>query len=258
MHNSGVPLHVVGTKFSKSMKFLMTSNGIKYIEINLKHKFTRQFKYPVECYYHFWGPKIFGPRGFTHSVAVDGDLLCNKKLGNVAQLAGNYIGAVGLGPVFAWKCITKDLPIYQKHMLISKIHLRQPRPQSGVLFYNNVNLQKIGFSEEVARLYGVALKLGVPRKGDDSLLSLYVISQEAQRIHYISGSYNVRNPVNPTTLRSAYIFHFVKHKPWSVFSRSSNPNMPRNVYMFLVQRWQRLAKRKLTPVQLRTYFLSLS
>jgi len=252
-HNPGVPLHIVGTKFSKRMKHLMKYHKIGCVEINLKSKFYRRFEYPVECYYHFWAPKIFGHRGFTHSVAVDGDLLCSKTLGGaqmVARLSGQFIGAVGLHKIFQWKTVYNDVPKYEKHLTVYKNKLRQRRPQTGVLFYNNVNLEKVGFSNEMARLYKLAITAGAPRKGDDSLLSLYVITQEQPRINYISSSYNTINPENSKLIRTSRIFHFIRYKPWSTFLRSPR----QTTYLYLIKKWQQLARARLTAWQLKTYF----
>jgi len=250
-HHPGVPLHIIGTKFSSKMKHLMKYHKIQWIEINLKHKFTQAFQYPVECYYHFWGPKLLLMRGFQYSVAVDGDLWCNKPLGDVAYLAGKYIGAVGVYSPSKFPSLMKDMPRLSRVFTIQQAKMSLPRPNSGVLFYNNANLVQINYAETVAQVYQTAFRAGAPRKGDDSLLTLYDITQPKTLVKLIPSSYNhIPGHTKKAALSSIRVYHFANVKPWVI--RVNNPS--RSLYVQLAKAWQRLALRKCTNWQIKQFF----
>ena len=123
------------------------------------------------------------------------------------------------------------------------------RPNTGVLFYNNAELKAIDFSEEIAKVYALALRAGAPRKGDDSLFSLYILSTPKKIIKYLPVTYNVVGYTNHMYLQSTHIYHFTHAKPWTIHPRSPS----KTVYIHFAKRWQALVQKRFTYWQLSQY-----
>ncbi|MDR1196688.1 MAG: polysaccharide pyruvyl transferase family protein [Candidatus Nomurabacteria bacterium] len=226
-HNK-TPLYIIGKKFSVKSIDLMQKNNIEPIEVDLKEHFHKAWDYPIECYYIFAGPEILSKLGFSHSLYIDGDIYCNKKL----KIDG------GVGSIDTYAGVAKasiyDILTFERPNDIQKILKRWPRAKkfiyhkrihSGVVIFNNDYLTKFGFLKKVSKLYKESIKIKAPRKGDDSLLSLF---QAVYRIEpkYLPVAYNFfeRKPVvegkrwffDHAKLKGKIIFyHFIKTKPWS-------------------------------------------
>ena len=114
--------------------------NIKYIDIDLKKYFYKEWKYPRECYYHFKGPEIFHKLGYDYSIYIDGDIYCNKKI-NIKWSSIKHIAGVGYD-----KCINildrldNFSVIKEKFDIGKKSNFDRNNVQTGFLVYNNKNL----------------------------------------------------------------------------------------------------------------------
>jgi hypothetical protein len=221
--NESVPLFLIAKKFSRKSKKFLANHDITAIEINLSKTFYKEWEYPAECYYLFAGPHLFYKRDFSHSLYIDGDVYCNNDplidLNKVKHFAGVTNGASN-------KILGKDFAIVAKHW--AKPKKVRDRIQSGVLYFNNINLEKIDLLGEIGKLFHEADRLGIPRKGDDSLFTLfqYVYPQLsylnlARIYNYIE---NEQKPIvkktwltrNESLTQECIFYHFTSRspKPW--------------------------------------------
>ena len=213
-----IDAYIMGTKFTRAMKQLMMQHNIQYIEINLRNIFHSQWKYPIECYYHFYAPKVFLNRGYQYTIVLDGDIVCLRKITTpISHLASEYIGGIkGNIHLCQWRCLKKDLPKY-KNILI-KTKLRRYRTNTGVLFYNNVNLVNFKYSNRIKLLFDYACRVNAPRKGDDSLLGLLMLTTKTRLLKYIPKTYNTIDHSIPNMI----LYHMSTHKPWKTTKNTSN------------------------------------
>lgn len=248
-HHPNIDCHILGSSFSLLMKNLMKKNNIKYFEVNLKKYFYKEFFYPSECFYHFYAPSFFLNKGFSISVALDGDLYCNGHLGDIEKLAGSHFGAVGFTKIKYWHSLKKDLKTIRKNFHIHPPALNLKRPHSGVIFYNNHGMKKLNYFNCVSNLFDKSIKAGIPRKGDDSLLSLFVLSNPQCTIRYLPSSYNmIKNHVNSESVK---IFHMNSNKPWK-----KNKGITQTEHHF-ISAWCNVMKNTYNSNQINKFFPNL-
>lgn len=242
------PCFIVGSRFSNKSNSLMNSFQIHPILVpHLKKYFFRQYKYPVECYFHFYGPYLFKRRNFAYSVFLDGDLYCNQKFHlSVPSLAGRWFGARNYNTVGA--LLKRDLSkIRILWPSVSTRHEYRPRPQTGVLFYNNHNLCKIKYFTKIQQLYRKSYQNAIPRKGDDSLLALFIMTQNKVRFNNLSKYYNLVERYGSFE-RLGIIYHFVPfHKPWNIDKKKRASK----IHRYFVGEWLKIFHSSFTPEQIK-------
>lgn len=223
-------------------KKILQNSGIECLELDLNHKFTRTWDYPVEAFYMFAGPELFFERGFAYSVYLDGDVLCKRNpLQDLPEISGvaGVPSAANEGNNVAifgedWKTIVKtwNLP---------KVIERRRRVNSGVVYFNNQRMKDVGLLEKAADLFHKCLQLNIPRKGDDSLFSLlqYVYLKEAD-VQYLEPRFNFVLQFNDHwhyPINDLVFFHFSIDKPWK--ERPYSHDDPRlNIFNPYVREWR--------------------
>lgn len=214
-----VDLFIISTKLSAKTKKTLDFLNIKYIEIDLSKQFTKSWDYPVECFYIFAGPEIFLKMGYAYSVYMDGDVLCTKdplkgihfndiKVAGVESSSqnGSYSSIFGGD----WAKLRKlfDLP---------KSYEQRPRINSGAVYFNNESMDRINLLNGASELYKICLENEVPRKGDDSLFSLFqYVNMKEEDIKILPSKYNFVLQFNEWKypVEDLRLFHFSLDKPW--------------------------------------------
>lgn len=259
--NPDIPLYIIGRKFSAKSVIFLKKYDIKPIELDLSKIFYKSWQYPVECYYLFAGPEVLLKEGFSHSLYIDGDVYCNKNplidLNQVKMFAGVSNG--GSNKIFG--------DDYEK---ISAIwpgpRAKQERLQSGVLYFNNKVLAERKFLSEIGDLFDAANKKGIPRKGDDSLFSLYQYINSGLDYHLLPRGYNYiekesfeKNKKlfltkNEELIQEAVFFHFTlkARKPWDEYKRFNNYTV-----RYFSDKWRHRLFDSFAKEDLREYFPEL-
>lgn len=183
--NPEVDLFIVAEDLSPQALAFLERHEIRLMQVSLKDRFYKAYDYPIECFYLFSGPEIFAGLGYDYSVYVDGDVYCNRGLGlDWSDLV--YYGGVSVGNISM--LLGGDLSIISKQWKFSEVP--GYRIQSGVIYFNNRSLAEIGFLEKIATLYDESIKMGVPRKGDDSLFSLFQLVFQQYKPLILEDDYN--------------------------------------------------------------------
>lgn len=208
-------LLVLSSGLSDYDKKILDKNNIDYLELDLSDKFTKTWDYPIECFYIFAGPELLYSQGVEYSVYVDGDILCKTDpLSNMPHVAGIASAAQDSD---AASIFGVDFDKIKKIWNIPEGSDQRRRINSGVVYFNNKRMTQIRLQDRSAELFQICLASDIPRKGDDSLLSLlqYVVF-DIDDIKYLSSSYNYALQFNdwfyPVT--DLVFFHFSIDKPW--------------------------------------------
>jgi len=212
---------IIGNLKDENTKKLIKQQNISFIYLDLHKIFHRKTRWPSQCFWIFKGPEIFFNKGYKYSCSIDGDTLCLR------PLTLNF---------FERK---KTFDIYGKRKAIDN------KFNSGVLFYNNVQLQKQHFFSKVTHLYNHNHSF----KGDQCLLNK-MDQMKMFKMCNIGSYYNLllspqydmfikmNNDINKNilsknkVLEHVYIVHFIFKKPWS------NPDRLYPEHATLDQEWQ--------------------
>ena len=219
---------IICSSVSENQIELAKSLSINVIQIDLSETFKIEsnWPYPSECFWVFKGPDILLKRGYSHSMYVDADTVCVSSL-DLSWLDDSFVvaGAKRMD-ISHWKEI-KSVNFLIKVEKNFKL-LKEAIPEmtngevvdinSGVIFFNNVKWDYYKMYRRSVNLFKRAKLAGVPRKGDDSLLSLL---QTTTPTHF----YKILDPVwnyyyeransNPKIDFSLIkILHLSSVKPW--------------------------------------------
>lgn len=260
--NKDLPLYLLGSWFSEKTKAALRSMNIRYIEVDLSGEFTETWEYPLECYYIFAGPELLYKEGFTHSIYMDGDILCRKDpldndfKDNIISFAGVSAGNINL--IFG-----EDLKIIQK--IWEPKTTSKPRVNSGVVYFNNAAMHKAQMLAKTGELFRRCLEYNIPRKGDDSLFALFqLIHQPNNKPQIIKNPYNYIPQYNNDVLEkhsrdelkdSMIFFHFGgdgMFKPWTkeAYQHSINTYA---AYDIFTDEWRQVARKCLGRTGFKTY-----
>lgn len=203
---------------SAENKKLAEKNEIEIIELNLKEDFSQAWDYPVECFYMFYGPEFFAKK-YKYSVYIDGDVVCNKdpliEFEKNKIIAGTFTNTEDKkqNEIFGedWDKIKEIFNISEKKSF-------QKRIQSGVIYFDNRKMEEIDFYDKSVELFKESLKNEIPRKGDDSLFSLFQYKYlNEDLVQNLSKDYNFIPALNnfEKAKNSTVFFHFAEvDKPW--------------------------------------------
>lgn len=246
-HLPDAKLFMLSSGLSDHERRLLENNNIQYIEQDLSHLFTQTWEYPIDCYYLFSGPEIFLGLGYDFSVYVDGDILCMGdpllEVKNVSTVAGvesrGYDGKYTsiFGDDWARICNEWSLP---------KDRAKRKRINAGVVYFNNHDMKNRNFLNAAAELFRVSLEKGIPRKGDDSLFSLYqYVYLDESDILILPPKFNYVIQFNDGAPKEDPVFfHFSVDKPWKI-KPYAHDNKELNIFNSYVKAW-RLKFRKVT------------
>lgn len=240
-YNENYDLYILCTSISVENKQLCEYCGIKVVELDLGDVFYKDWEYPKECFYHFKGPEIFLSLGYEYSVYVDGDTYTNRKF----EFDTFEIFHVAGASYDTNKELFLEIGEYQKIKENLKIQddsgFDRRRIQTGVLIYNNKALVEVEYFKKAGYLYDLSIKNHVPRKGDDSLLSLIltihpeVISKQLSIYHNLIDFQleSMRDQItDDDIILKSVIYHFVAQKPW--FLLTDYYSFP---HKFFIQKW---------------------
>lgn len=233
-HNPNYDYYILTSKYNKEERRLCNDLGVKLILTELSSDFRKQWEYPRECFYHFKGPEIFHKLGYKYSIYIDGDIYCNSKI----NLDYNLIKDIGGGELKRIKKFYYSIygNIGKKKKLFDKYEDRD-RVNTGVLIYNNESLTKKKFYKKIRLLYNKLLNYGIPCKGDDSLLAVFLLQNPKIDVVGLGRNYNyITTRWGLPKLRKNYytsqesvinnviFYHCVIWKPWNIKKKNKFPN----------------------------------
>ena len=164
-HNCTVAL--IGSSFSNTTKIIAKTKNVKLVEVGSEH-YPIQWDYPRECYYWTLAPDIF--KNYKYAIYIDGDVYCRKEpFINLQSYPLNSLAGITLkiNPGIT----DREISIYSNEY---SFNLNTPRINSGVLYMNLEYLRKNNFTNKIKKLYEWSIRNNIPRKGDDSLLWVFV------------------------------------------------------------------------------------
>ena len=234
-------LFILSRHLSNKNKRFLNRRHIKYIELDLTYLFFQTWKYPIECFYLFAGPKLFKKLGFQYSVYLDGDILCLKNpIENCPPIQD--IGGVEANTF-------KELFESEKNFLIKEFHLSSRlfshhRIQSGIVYMNNSTLTKMNFLEQCGDLYFNSWDKGCPRKGDDSLFALFQLTNHTKLSPIIlEDIYNYMPNFKGFSINhSTIFFHFIFDKPWK-FHPYKHEDQNQSVFHEYLKTWRKISRK---------------
>lgn len=253
--NAEVDLFVVartGTLTACSRQ-LLQRHAIGLVELDLTREFHTEFSYPVECYYIFSGPEVFGSKGYDFSLYIDGDVYCNGEI-SLPWNRIEFFAGVSHGSIE--KLLGNDLDQIRQRWSVGEIV--EYRVQSGVVAFNNANLNKVNFLRTIVEIYDESIRLGIPRKGDDSLFSLFQLLNPQIQPVLLEDTYNllIRKSSqfaqdDETVIRDTVFFHFTASspKPWL-----RNQAFPSFTAKYFARKWMQRMFDYLSESELERYF----
>lgn len=214
--------------------------GIQIMEVDFGAYFrTRKLHsvWPLECLMWFIVPSLLSGMGYSHSLYVDGDILCLKSL-DFTELLDRQESIIGIDNGPALRQLAHVDCIEQ--LLGKKLATANTATNTGVLFFRNADLAESHFATRVAELYEQCWPWGLSELSDQSLLALYVAVHDI-KIGVADPSWNLRlypdsYGHNYRLLRGYYgrthtpnIIHFLGGKPWT------DPPTARSLYRHYVK-----------------------
>jgi pyruvyltransferase len=207
--------YILSSYISKENLELCNKYNIKVKIIDLSSYFTNiedrtNKKYPIECYYIFFGTITLAD--YDYIIYIDGDVYTNNKINIDLDSIKNIMA-------FETNILIKNFtPISKcKHLLtdvINKDILNKNRFNSGVIIFNCKNVNSNNFFNDIIKLYKLMIQLGHQLCGDDSLFTLYYLHKPSL-ITIKNKEYNYYDSLGPIELKNIYLFHFIGlTKPW--------------------------------------------
>lgn len=237
-----IDYYILGNNFTLRTQRLMHRLGIRYHNINLNETFSRnlRYRYPSECFWIFKGPELFYSMGYPYSLAIDGDILCRRKLDldwltDLEHIAGIHRGCTTAEFL---KNINQLTSLKQK-LNLDESHASRPATNSGVLFFNNGNLASAEFFKRAVNIFRSSEKAGIPRAGDDSTLALILALNPDLKLRILPDGWNVYRgltgpSINEGILSTAKIIHLSAMKPWL-----HHKKWPNNSIKQMVDEWRK-------------------
>lgn len=206
-------LHLLCKFLTIKQKELLKNNDITFTEIDLTEEFSKAWKYPLECYYIFYGPEFFYKEGYKYAVYIDSDVLCLKN--PLLKKAPKGISGVGAGKIE--KVLGDDVQEIKKLFGLDT-ELKRKRVQSGVVYFNTETMSRIKLFKSSVEMYKTCLENNAPRKGDDSLFAIlqakYINKDD---VTFLKDRFNyIYQRQDKSSLSDIVFFHFTNiPKPWS-------------------------------------------
>lgn len=214
---------IFGYNFSKNAIKKIKDNNITYVNTNLNnaYKIDARWKYPSECYWLFYAPDYLSQINYKHSVYVDADVICNKKIplgwvGDIDIVAGSVRNLKhSTAGEFIYN-VDKDMKTFSHFNIRKQDDVYSMN--TGVLFFNNDAWRKHNLFKFTKHIFDESKKINKPRLGDDSLFSLILLldnkfnyKTKMLPIKYNNFHYNK----NSTDWKYSYILHSHRKKPWA-------------------------------------------
>lgn len=245
---------ITSNSLTKYQQDLCDRNNVKILFQNLHSDFKvdSNWPYPSECFWIFRGPEIFYNMKYKFSMSVDSDTFCVNPLDfgefNDIKLIGGSIRldmlqmkkkVVPVPKVKAYDFIfrlEKDVTSLEKNF--GSFNKESYSINSGVLIYNNQNCHGISFYKKMVNLYNKSKTLGFARKGDDSLLSMFISLNDPDFFKHFGPEWNYYylfpDQNSNDIVEKVKIIHMSKIKPWryDLLPMILNPNIKKVIKMW--------------------------
>lgn len=234
-------LYILSQKISTKNKKFLKRHNINYIELDLTYLFFQSWKYPIECYYLFAGPKIFKKLGFKYSIYLDGDVLClNNPIENCPPIKD--IGGVTLNTFD--KLFNAEKNTISTNFNIPTKLFSKHRIQSGIVYMNNDTLTSLKFLEQCGKLYYSSWEKACPCKSGDSLFALFqLVNSTKLNPVLLEDKYNfMPNFKNYKINSSIILLHFTLDKPWK-FHPYSHEDQNQNILNKYIKTWRQINRK---------------
>jgi hypothetical protein len=214
-HNKNYDAYILSSYISSENISLCHRYNITVKIVDLSNYFTNledrsNKKYPIECYYIFYGPVIL--HDYRHVVYIDGDVYTNKRLDINFKYVKNIVAFKSDLIIKNFNPIKKSIHLISN--IINKNILNRHRFNSGVIIFNCNDVNNNNFFNDVVKLYKLMIDKGNQLCGDDSLFTLYYLNKP-EMIKVKSTYYNYYNALGETSPNNIYLFHFIGlNKPW--------------------------------------------
>jgi hypothetical protein len=216
-YNKKYDAYIISSYISNENISLCNNFNITIKIIDLSNYFTNledrsNKKYPIECYYIFYGPIILQEYGYEYAVYIDGDVYTNKSLDIDFKYIKNIVAFQTNVLIKNFNPIKNSLHLIRN--IINKKLLNKHRFNTGVIIFNCSNVNNNNFFNDVVKLYKLMIEKGNQLCGDDSLFTLYYL-HKPDMITVKSSYYNYYNALGETRPNNIYLFHFIGfNKPW--------------------------------------------
>jgi len=257
-YNPYLDCFIFGYNYSDECLFLMKKYGIKYYELYLYHVFRqkKEDKYPSECFWIFKCPHVLYELGYQYSLGVDGDMYCNQPF-NLSWLNElKHIAGASPGSVFK---MLKFIKQYDNLDNIFSLYDRKDI-QSGLIWFHNKNVVDINIFGKIVNAYDKSVNKGIPRKGDDSLLSLTISINWQLHVHPLPYEWNCYRMQqskrdyhlsDSKLINTAYVAHFTMSKPWNVEKYSNYTSK------YFLNKWRTFAFNTFNINEIKTHLPNL-
>lgn len=198
-----------------------------YQDLSTVFKIGKDWPYPSECFWIYKGPEIFNQLGYKYSMSVDVDTYCVQPLNlnwlsDIKMIAASERRQGRIYPnitVTSYGFLEQVGKVSEIEKHFSKKYNREILAvNTGVLFFNNQACVDNKFYEGMVSLFNKTKQLGYPRKGDDSLLGMYLMLMDPQLILHVGPEWNYyyfrEEDQQNDILQTVYIAHQHRHKPW--------------------------------------------
>jgi hypothetical protein len=225
---------ITSDKLTHKQQDLCDKNRVKilYQNLNSDFKINSDWPYPSECFWIFKGPELFYDMGYKFSMSVDADTYCASPLDfkefdqitliggairlNMPEVKNNVVPAKKVKAYDFISKVEKNKDLFKKSF--GSFNKNVLSMNSGVLVYNNQNCMSFEFYQHMVDLFKKSKDLGLERKGDDSLLNLFISLNNNDLFNYFGPEWNYYylfpNQNSNNILKKIKIVHMSKLKPW--------------------------------------------
>jgi hypothetical protein len=213
-------MFIFGKMFSSESYDISQKYNIRLLTTNLENDFydlDNGGVYPIECFYHLYAYKILPEYDFI--VTIEPDICTNKKLdlnlNDIEFVAGSFCHNI---KIHDFCPIINDLDKIKT--IYNDYDVNQNRIIGGFRIYNVKNLNKIKFYETIVEYYQNSLKIGAPRRGDDSLMVMYQLLNK-DKVYLLQPQYHIVFYNQMLDVNNIYHFHFTgpNEKYWKQDNR---------------------------------------
>jgi len=240
---------IISKELSHHKLELLDRNSISHIELDLSgvFKIEENWPYPSECFWLFKGPDLLNNLGYKYSMYIDSDVQCNQPMDlswlySLDLIAGAERGA----SLIKFLSHVENIHKITKGFNIDRSNIQDiPSVNTGVLFFNNAEYSRLNFYQKAIDAFTLSKELGIPRKGDDSLMCLLMSIYYEYSYKTLPSSWNDykfyhKNPGKSVNHFNSIIIHHSRHKPWNKRDTRFYKNQFNTL---LVSRWCEMSKK---------------
>ena len=105
-------------------------------------------------------------------------------------------------------------------------------------------------------MYDLSIRNNIPRKGDDSLLSLVIGYYSKLCVKYLTKSYNLILStksdsyfVDGEIIQTCIFCHLLKRKPWNLYE-----NYPTHTFKYFIDKWRKIMFDNFTRAEIKEFY----